>query len=69
MIYETFCKKLKELRIEQGISQQTLAAKLNTTQRKISKLERGDVAPSLEFLVAFAKYFNVSTDYLLGLED
>ena len=44
-----------------------LAGKLNMTQRKISYIECGKCEPSLEDIIAFCKYFKVSSDYLLGL--
>ena len=44
-------------------------AKLNVTNSSVCDWERGRVEPSLEMLVAIAKFFEVSVDYLLGLED
>ena len=64
-----FAEKLKSLRDEQGLFQRDLAKNMGLTQPTIAKYESGDREPDLDTLIAFAKYFKVSTDYLLGLED
>lgn len=61
-------KLIKELRIEMKITQTELAKKLNTTQDTISLWELGKSYPDIFSLVKLSKIFNVSTDYLLGLE-
>ena len=43
-------REIIKLRIEQGLSQQELADRINTKQSAISRLESGDYNPSLEFL-------------------
>ena len=47
-------REIIKLRIEQGLSQQGLAEKINTKQSAISRLESGDYNPSLEFLTKIA---------------
>ena len=64
-----FYEKLKELRLENNLLQKQLATDLGVTQACIGKWETGDREPSLDDLIKIAKYFSVSTDYLLGLED
>lgn len=64
-----FAKRLKELRIEKGLSQKELALKIDLTQRKISKLETMQLTPSPQIIVNVARFFEVSADYLLGLEN
>lgn len=64
-----FKTKLKELRNELNLLQKQLAMDLGVTQACIGKWETGDREPSLDDLIKVAKYFGVSTDYLLGLED
>lgn len=66
---EVFSKKLKELRLEKGLSQRELAEILKTNNSSVCDWERERSQPDLETLVDIAKYFNVSTDYLLGLTD
>ncbi len=56
-----------DLRNEKGLSQTELANKLNCNKQLISKLESGERSLSMTMLKAYADFFNVSTDYLLGL--
>ena len=69
MIEIKFSKKLKELRLEKGISQVELANELNVTKATVNDWEHEKCETNFTMLVRLAKYFNVSTDYLLGLED
>ena len=64
-----FSKILKELRTEKGLSQVSLANKLGYTQSNVSEWEKGAVEPKLSALICIANFFDVSVDYLLGLED
>ena len=61
--------KIKELRKSFGISQVELAASLGVSKQCVSNWENDNVQPSVETLVSIAKFFKVSTDYLLGLDD
>lgn len=61
-------KIIKELRLEQKLTQTQLAKLLNTTQDTISLWELGKSYPDILSVIALAKLFNVSSDYLLGLE-
>lgn len=64
-----FSLKLKELRQEKELTQIDIAKGINTSQRNISRWENGENEPTSSFVVKLAEYFNVTTDYLLGLED
>lgn len=64
-----FAKQLKELRESSNLSQSELGKKLGFTQAGIAKWEAGTRSPSLDSLIKIAKFFKVTTDYLLGLED
>ena len=64
-----FPERLKELRMECGLSKNELANKLFVNPRTISYWELGQRECNLEQLTLLAKTFDVSTDYLLGLED
>lgn len=64
-----FKERLVELRKENKLTQQDLATKLNTTQRRISHLEKGNAEPDIATLLRLAEIFNVSTDFLLGKTD
>ena len=64
-----FGSKLKELRTEKGIGQVELAQILRVSNGIISLWENGLREPKLSNLVAIAKYFQVTIDYLTGLEN
>lgn len=57
-----------DLRNKMGLSQTELANKLNCNKQLISKFESGERRLSMTMLIAYADFFNVSTDYLLGLQ-
>ena len=62
-------KKLKELREERGLTQKQLATVLGLNSVTYLHYEKDQREPPLYLLVEFAKFFDVSTDYLLGLKD
>ena len=62
-------QRIKELRQSCGWSQVDLGKKLNVTKQTVSNWENDNIQPSVEMLVRLSKIFNVSTDYLLGLDD
>lgn len=64
-----FAERLRELRLEKGLSMKQLAKELNTTDAAISYWENDVNEPKITYLKVIALYFNVSTDYLLGLEN
>ncbi len=66
---EIFAKRLKELRLEKGLTMKELAEKISTTDATISNWENCINEPKISYLKSIAIYFNVSTDYLLGLEN
>lgn len=61
--------RLKELRMRRGISQIRLAMELSMSQNSISRYENGEREADYDTLIAFADYFGVSVDYLLGRTD
>ena len=62
-----FGNTLKRLRLQEGFTQQQLAAKLGVTKSVVSYYELQERYPSPEILLRIATIFHVSTDYLLGL--
>lgn len=60
---------LKTLRLKENMTQAQLAQKIGLTKSVISAYETGLRLPSYDVLIHIAKIFNVSTDYLLGLEN
>lgn len=63
---EIFQKRLRELRIQNQMTQRDIAQKLNMTQPSYIRYENGKSEPTLECLVKIADTFDVSVDYLLG---
>ncbi len=64
-----FSKRLKQLRIQNNLTQKQLAEKINFSQSRISDWEKEVTEPSANAIIAIAILFNVTTDYLLGLLD
>lgn len=62
-------QRICELRMALGWSQVELAKRLKVAKQTVSNWENDNIQPSIEMLVRLAKLFNVTTDYLLGLED
>lgn len=63
-----FGEKLQLLRKARGLSQEGLAEQLGVTRQAVSKWELSAATPDLENVVALARFFGVSTDYLLLAE-
>lgn len=59
--------KIKQLRISKNLTQDQLANRLSVTKSVISAYENGLRFPSLEVLIQLSYVFNVTTDYLLGV--
>ena len=64
-----FSKKLKEIRLEQGLNQRELAHLSELSPQSISSFESGINSPTVPSLLALANALNVSVDYLLGRTD
>ncbi len=62
-------KRLRELREEKGLTQKELAQKLNLHSVTYLHYEKDQREPPLAVLADIAQFFDVSTDYLLGLSD
>ena len=61
--------RIKQLREKRGLIQEILAAELGITQQLLSKYERDITLIKVDILKKIAIYFNVTTDYLLGISD
>ena len=59
--------RLKDLREDADIKQQEIASYLHIKQNTYSQYENGQRQLPIEFLIALAKFYDVSTDYILGL--
>ena len=60
---------LKTLREERGVSQQTVANYVGTTQQSIHRYENGLYEPDLRTVMKIADYYEVSVDFLIGHTD
>ena len=66
---EKFIERLKALREEKHVSQTQLAKDTGLSQSAITAWETGKRVPSAQAIIILARYFGVSTDYLLGETD
>jgi len=64
-----FSTRVKELREKAGLSMDQLAKQLGVTKSRVNMWENNGTVPRMNVLVELAKYFNVTTDYLLGNDD
>lgn len=58
--------KLKELRIENGLTQQALAEKLGISRVNYTRYETNASCPDYDTLVALADFFDVPLDYIFS---
>ena len=61
-------ERLQEQRTTHKLSQREVALALNVSPTVISNYEKGERTPSLEMLIALARFYHCSTDYLVGFE-
>ncbi len=61
--------RIYELRQEKNITQAVLAKEIGVTQKAIDFWEKGINEPKASYIIKLSQYFDVTTDYLLGLED
>ena len=61
--------RIKILREKRGLIQEILGAEIGITQQMLSKYERDITIIKVDVLKRLAEYFNVTTDYLLGISD
>lgn len=60
--------RLRELRINSGLSQERLAEQLLVSRQAVSKWENGEAMPDIENMIALARLYNTSLDSLVGLD-
>ena len=66
---EKFAQRLKELRIDKGLSIQALSKEVKIGVASICRWENQQADVKRTQLVTLAKFFDVTIDYLMGLED
>ena len=60
--------RLRELRTDKQMSMKQLAVAIGTTDAAISNWENGINEPKISYVIRLCEFFNVSADYLLGIE-
>lgn len=63
-----FGEIIKKLRLSYNLNQVQLADELNVSKQTISNWENNNILPSIDMLIKIARFFSVSTDYLLELD-
>ncbi len=58
---------MRNLREDNDLTQQEIATVLGTSQTMYARYERGANELPIRHLITLAKYYDVTTDYLLGL--
>ena len=64
-----FSQNLKLFRTQTNLSQRALAQKIGVSQKAIDHWELDQAEPTISNVIKLAKFFGVSIDYLVGLED
>lgn len=59
-------KIIKELRINNNLTQEKLASRLNISRQAVSRWEQGETVPNIDTLKIISKEFNISINILLG---
>jgi transcriptional regulator with XRE-family HTH domain len=62
----TFGDRLRQIRKEQGLSQEELAKTLGTSKQVLSRYETNQRAPKISIAAAYAQKLNVSLDFMMG---
>ena len=66
---KAFAERLIEIRVSKNIMAKDVALSLGVSKAAISQFEKGSTAPTAATLVALARFFDVSIDYLVGESD
>jgi transcriptional regulator with XRE-family HTH domain len=61
--------RLKDIREDRDLTQREVADHLHIRQNTYSQYENGQRGLPIDTLIKLARYFGVSTDYILGLTD
>lgn len=62
-----FYPRLKDLREDKDLKQETIAKYLNTSQKQYSRWERGEREIPFHNIIELAKFYNISIDYIAGI--
>lgn len=69
IIYMEIGERLKDLRKSKNLLQKDLASLLTVRNTTVSAWEKGDNEPDIKTIKQLAVFFNVTSDYLIGLEN
>lgn len=61
-----FAERIRELRLERGLTQEELGEIIGVKRFSIYSYEKGRACPEMKGLVALVEFFDVSIDYLAG---
>ena len=64
---EIFAARIRQLRMENNLSQTEFGQLFGISKQQVSDMERGRRTTTIEQLYAIAEHFNVTSDYLIGL--
>ena len=64
-----FGERLKELRMQEGYSQNEFAKILGTSQASLSKWENDVQEPCIDDIVKICNHFKITADYVIGRQD
>ena len=64
-----FGDQIKNLRLSKCLNQVEMAKILGVTKQSVSNWENENIMPSVDMFIKLSQFFNVSTDYLLGLTE
>lgn len=68
MMSKLLASRLKFLRTINGYTQQRIADALDMTRSNYSSLERGRTEPDMQMIRRIASFYNISSDFLLGVD-
>ena len=69
MDFKKVAERIRELRHESGLSAVKLGKEVGLSDGAIINWENGKRVPTIEVIYKLSKFFNVTSDYLLGLKD
>ena len=61
--------RIRDLREDRDLTQKEIAEYLHIKQNTYSQYENGQRQIPIDFIISLARYYNTSTDYILGLTD
>lgn len=66
---KTYIDRIRELREDHDLTQAEVAKILGTTQQVYSRYENGTNEMPIRHIISICRFYKVSADYLLGLDD